>query len=94
MGTQGEPDWAPITGFRVAVTSARRADELSALLRKRGAGVTSAAAIEMVPLPDDHDLRTNTKALVDVHPDIVKATTASAFAAGSPLPTAGDSRPS
>ena len=28
-----EPDWAPLTGFRVAVTSARRADELAALLR-------------------------------------------------------------
>ena len=36
------PDWAPLTGFRVAVTSARRADELSALLRRRGATVTSA----------------------------------------------------
>ena len=52
-----EPDWAPLTGFRVAVTSARRADELSALLRRRGATVTSAAAITMVPLPDDDELR-------------------------------------
>ena len=52
-GDMSEPEWAPLTGFRVAVTSARRADELSALLRKRGASVTSAAAIEMVPLPDD-----------------------------------------
>jgi uroporphyrinogen-III synthase len=74
-----EPDWAPLTGFRVAVTSARRADELSALLRKRGAAVTSAAAIEMVPLPDDDDLRANTKALIDVHPDIVIATTGIGF---------------
>jgi uroporphyrinogen-III synthase len=74
-----EPEWAPLTGFRVAVTSARRADELSALLRKRGAGVTSAAAIEMVPLPDDDDLRANTKALIDVHPDIVIATTGIGF---------------
>lgn len=47
-----EPNRAPLTGFRVAVTSARRADELSALLRKRGASVTAAAAIAMVPLPD------------------------------------------
>ena len=39
------PDWAPLTGFRVAVTSARRADELTALLERRGATVTSAAAI-------------------------------------------------
>ena len=74
-----EPEWAPLTGFRVAVTSARRADELSALLRKRGASVTSAAAIEMVPLPDDHELRVHTEALIDVHPDIVIATTGIGF---------------
>jgi uroporphyrinogen-III synthase len=70
-----EPDWAPLTGFRVAVTSARRAEELSALLRRRGATVTSAAAIAMVPLPDDDALRANTQALIDQPPDIVVATT-------------------
>jgi uroporphyrinogen-III synthase len=70
-----EPDWAPLTGFRVAVTSARRAEELSALLQRRGATVTSAAAIEMVPLPDDDDLRAHTEALIDAPPDIVIATT-------------------
>jgi uroporphyrinogen-III synthase len=70
-----EPDWAPLTGFRVAVTSARRAEELSALLRRRGATVTSAAAIAMVPLPDDEELRANTGALIDNPPDIVVATT-------------------
>ena len=70
-----EPDWAPLTGFRVAVTSARRAEELSALLRRRGAAVTCAAAIAMVPLPDDDELRANTAALIDTPPDIVVATT-------------------
>lgn len=70
-----EPDWAPLTGFRVAVTSARRAEELSALLTRRGAAVTSAAAITMVPLPDDDELRTNTEALIAAPPDIVIATT-------------------
>ncbi|KUI44770.1 bifunctional uroporphyrinogen-III synthetase/response regulator domain protein [Mycobacterium sp. GA-1199] len=74
-----EPDWAPLTGFRVAVTSARRADELSALLRRRGATVTSAAAIQMVPLPDDDELRTHTESLIDVPPDIVIATTGIGF---------------
>jgi uroporphyrinogen-III synthase len=74
-----EPDWAPLTGFRVAVTSARRAAELGALLRKRGAAVTSAAAIEMVPLPDDHELRVHTEALIDAPPDIVVATTGIGF---------------
>jgi uroporphyrinogen-III synthase len=75
----GEPDWAPLTGFRVAVTSARRAEELAALLRRRGASVTSAAAIEMVPLPDDEELQTHTRALIDTPPDIVIATTGIGF---------------
>lgn len=70
-----EPDWAPLTGFRVAVTSSRRADELSALLRRRGATVTSAAAITMVPLPDDDELRSHTESLIEMPPDIVVATT-------------------
>ena len=74
-----EPDWAPLTGFRVAVTSARRADELSAMLERRGATVTSAAAIAMVPLPDDKELRAHTEALIDVAPDIVIATTGIGF---------------
>ena len=70
-----DPDWAPLTGFRVAVTSARRADELSTLLRRRGATVTSAAAIAMVPLPDDDELHQNTEALIARPPDDVVATT-------------------
>ena len=70
-----EPAWAPLTGFRVAVTSARRSEELGALLTRRGADVTSAAAIAMVPLPDDDELRTNTAALIATPPDIVIATT-------------------
>lgn len=74
-----EPDWSPLTGFRVAVTSARRADELSTMLRRRGATVTSAAAIEMVPLPDDDELRQRTQALIDTPPDIVIATTGIGF---------------
>ncbi|MBV5244735.1 uroporphyrinogen-III synthase [Mycolicibacterium sp. PAM1] len=74
-----DPDWAPLTGFRVAVTSARRADELAALLRRRGATVTSAAAIEMVPLPDDDELRQRTQSLIGAPPDIVIATTGIGF---------------
>lgn len=74
-----DPDWAPLTGFRVAVTSSRRADELSALLRRRGATVTGAAAITMVPLPDDDELRTHTASLIESPPDIVVATTGIGF---------------
>jgi uroporphyrinogen-III synthase len=67
------PDWAPLTGYRVAVTSARRSDELSALLRRRGATVTAAAAIVMAPLPDDQELHRHTEALIAQPPDIVVA---------------------
>jgi uroporphyrinogen-III synthase len=74
-----EPAWAPLTGFRVAVTSARRAEELVALLERRGASVTSAAAITMVPLPDDDELRGHTEALIDMPPDVVIATTGIGF---------------
>ncbi|MCH9701915.1 MAG: uroporphyrinogen-III synthase, partial [Actinomycetia bacterium] len=74
-----EPDWSPLTGFRVAVTSARRADELAALLRRRGATVTCAAAIEMVALPDDQELRRRTESLIGSPPDIVIATTGIGF---------------
>ncbi len=74
-----QPDWQPLTGFRVAVTSARRADELSTMLIRRGASVTCAAAIDMVSLPDDDELRTHTEALIDSPPDIVVATTGIGF---------------
>jgi uroporphyrinogen-III synthase len=70
-----DPGWGPLTGFRVAVTSARRAEELSTLLERRGATVTSAAAIAMVPLPDDDELRAHTEALIATPPDLVVATT-------------------
>lgn len=59
----------------MAVTSARRAEELSALLVRRGATVTSAAAITMVPLPDDDELRAHTESLIATPPDVVVATT-------------------
>lgn len=63
----------------MAVTSARRADELAALLRRRGATVTCAAAIEMVALPDDQELHQRTQSLIDDPPDIVVATTGIGF---------------
>lgn len=74
-----DPNWAPLTGFRVAVTSARRSEELSTLLSRRGATVTSAAAITMVPLPDDDELHDHTEALIATPPDIVVATTGIGF---------------
>ena len=68
-----------LAGYRVAVTSARRSDELCTLLRRHGATVASAAAISMVALPDDDELRCNTKALIASPPDILIATTGVGF---------------
>jgi uroporphyrinogen-III synthase len=66
---------APLAGYRIAVTSARRAEELSALLRRNGAEVCSAPAINMIALPDDDELHANTEALIAVPPDILVAHT-------------------
>jgi uroporphyrinogen-III synthase len=70
-----QPDSAPLTGYRIAVTSARRAEELSALLRRNGAEVCSAPAINMIALPDDDELQRNTEALIAEPPDILVAHT-------------------
>ena len=78
-GHMSAPDSAPLTGYRVAVTSARRSEELCALLRRRGATVSAAAAIEMVALPDDEELHRHTEALIAAPPDIVVATTGIGF---------------
>ncbi|EUA16161.1 uroporphyrinogen-III synthase HemD family protein [Mycobacterium xenopi 4042] len=74
-----EPAAAPLTGYRVAVTAARRADELCALLRRHGATVCSAPAISMVALPDDDELHRHTEVLIANPPDILIATTGIGF---------------
>ncbi|MFD3577775.1 uroporphyrinogen-III synthase [Streptomyces sp. NPDC058644] len=70
---------APLAGFTVGVTAARRADELGALLQRRGATVLHAPALRIVPLADDSELLSATKELIDHAPDIVVATTAIGF---------------
>ncbi|MFI0238899.1 uroporphyrinogen-III synthase [Streptomyces sp. NPDC016845] len=69
----------PLAGFTVGVTAARRADELGALLKRRGATVLHAPALRIVPLADDSELLSATKELLDQAPDIVVATTAIGF---------------
>ncbi|WP_055555424.1 uroporphyrinogen-III synthase [Streptomyces sp. NBRC 110028] len=69
----------PLAGFTVGVTAARRADELGALLLRRGAAVLHAPALRIVPLSDDSELLTATKRLIDHAPDVVVATTAIGF---------------
>ncbi|MET8012307.1 uroporphyrinogen-III synthase [Streptomyces sp. NPDC005271] len=75
----GEAPVGPLAGFTVGVTAARRAEELGALLLRRGAAVLHAPALRIVPLADDSELLTATKQLIDQVPDVVVATTAIGF---------------
>ncbi|MGW5861846.1 uroporphyrinogen-III synthase [Streptomyces sp. NPDC055239] len=70
---------APLAGFTVGVTAARRAEELGTLLQRRGATVLHAPALRIVPLADDSELLSATKQLIDHAPDVVIATTAIGF---------------
>ncbi|MER6389874.1 uroporphyrinogen-III synthase [Streptomyces sp. NPDC001523] len=73
------PDTGPLAGFTVGVTAARRADDLIALLRRRGASVLHAPALRILPLADDGELLAATKELIHRTPDAVVATTAIGF---------------
>ncbi|CAM4312657.1 uroporphyrinogen-III synthase [Nocardiopsis rhodophaea] len=70
---------APLAGFTVAVTAARRADELAALLRRKGAEVVCAPALRIVPLSDDQRLAAASRRLIHDPVDIVVATTGIGF---------------
>jgi uroporphyrinogen-III synthase len=72
-------DVGSLAGFTVGVTAARRADELGALLSRRGAVVQHAPAIQIVPLPDDAELFQATAQLLDQRVDQVVATTGIGF---------------
>lgn len=78
-GPTTEASATPLLGFTVAVTAARRADELSTLLIRRGAAVVAAPAISMVPLSDDVRLRAATDELLTAPPDLLVATTGIGF---------------
>lgn len=69
----------PLAGFTVGVTAARRADELGALLTRRGAAVVHAPALRIVPVSDDTELLAATKELIAHPPHVVIATTAIGF---------------
>jgi len=69
----------PLAGFTVGVTAARRAEELGALLERRGASVIQGAALRILSLPDDTELAAATRSLIDTPPDITVATTGIGF---------------
>ena len=67
---------APLSGFRIGVTAARRAEEQIALLERRGAEVVHAPALSVDPNRIDEDaLRAATERLIDQPIDIFLATT-------------------
>jgi uroporphyrinogen-III synthase len=69
----------PLAGFTIAVTAARRAEELITLLERRGAKIVHAPAIRIVPLVDDIELRQVTTRLTAGPPDLVVVTTGIGF---------------
>src|SRR5690348_2770502 len=77
--SQGDPCPAPLAGYTVGVTAARRADEIGGLLERRGATVLQAPALRIVPLTDDTDLHQATLDLIGTPPDTVVATTGIGF---------------
>ncbi|MFI6349553.1 uroporphyrinogen-III synthase [Streptomyces sp. NPDC050560] len=74
-----EQQTGPLSGYTVGVTAARRAEELAALLTRRGAAVQQAPALRIVPLADDTELLAATEGLISRPPDVVVATTAIGF---------------
>lgn len=69
----------PLAGYTVGVTAARRADELGALLERRGATVLHGPAIRIIPLEDDTELLCATRSMLDSPVDVVVATTGIGF---------------
>jgi uroporphyrinogen-III synthase len=68
--TAGDPAGV-LAGYTVGVTADRRHDELAALLERQGARVVLAPALRIVPIADDAELRTATRACLDSPPDVV-----------------------
>ena len=69
----------PLRGFTVGVTAARRREELTTLLERRGATVVAAPAIRIIPLADDTELDRVTRELIENPPQITVATTGIGF---------------
>ena len=76
---QADVSELPLAGYSVAVTAARRREELGALLDRRGARVLYAPAIRIVPLADDAELVAATRRVLERPVDLVVATTGVGF---------------
>jgi uroporphyrinogen-III synthase len=65
----------PLAGYRIGITSSRRADELANLLQRQGAVVESAPALMTLPCTEDLQLRDATGACIERAPDLLIANT-------------------
>lgn len=72
-------DLPPLMGFTVGVTAARRREELTSLLSRRGATVVEAPAVRIVPLEDDRELWAATQKCLSAPLDYVVASTGIGF---------------
>jgi len=68
-----------LEGFRIAVTSDRRSEDLVDAFRRRGADVLHAPAVRIAPIDEDDILVADTRAVIDGRPDVVIVTTAYGF---------------
>lgn len=69
----------PLTGKTIALTAERRADEFAALLERRGADTVHVAAIHVLPLVDDSELRAQTDRIIAEPPELVVISTGIGF---------------
>ena len=68
-------DDQPLAGYRIGITSSRRADELATMLKRHGAVVGSAPALMTLSCAEDVQLRDATKACIQAPPDLLIANT-------------------
>ncbi len=66
----------PLEGFRIGVTSHRRAGDLIEALERRGAQVLHAPALRIAPVESDEILLAEIAAVISAAPDVVMVTTA------------------
>ncbi|EHR49290.1 uroporphyrinogen-III synthase [Saccharomonospora marina XMU15] len=68
-----------LSGVTIGITAERRAEEFIEALRRHGATVRHAPTIRIVPLPDDEQLRSATRAVVADGVDLAVVTTGAGF---------------
>lgn len=65
-----------LSGFRIAVTSDRRSNELVEALERRGAETTHTPLLRLAPLEDEQILLSQTRRVIAEHPAVLVVTTA------------------